>query len=379
MSDSKAINKYFKQVSDAYRLGNVETAYNGPIVSLIEAFGAQARDLSGSRSQAAGENIDILLWHDGQATNETDAFAGIEVKKADGIDSRAKEQIIAETERFGRAVLTDNLAWYFWALNDGVPQQYSGVHLMDLIDGEPKLRKESVELFISLMQDFLLASPTTISSSTKLAEYMAIHAKTIRSVVIGILKTNDNSQPLTDERQRQLPLFAELFSLYNRIKADLQPSLDTQAFADMYAQTLVYGLFIARYNDESPESFDRFEAIGNLRQEGSLLRLFFSHIATSNIEHPTLEATIDKLCDLYRSVDLRQLLDKDEEKDTIIHFYEDFLTQYDPALKKSLGVYYTPYQVVRYMVRMVDKILVEEFGIEGGLSDNSTIDVELPT
>ena len=379
MSGISAVKKYFKQVCDAYNLGNVETSYNNPIITLIEEFGAQARDLSGSRSKAAGENIDILLWHEGENTNETEPFAGIEVKKVGGIDPRANEQVIAAVENYGNAILTDNMVWWFWEIKEGKPKKYSGVQLIEIVNGALKLKKDSVELFISLIQDFLLSSPATIKSSSKLSEYMAIHAKTIRSVVVGLLKADANGQPLVDERQLQLPLFKEFYSLYSKIKSELRPYLDTQSFADMYAQTIVYGLFIARYNSDTLETFNRFEAIGNLRQESSLLRLFFSHIATSNIEHPTLEAAIDKLCDLYRIADVRALLDKDEEKDTIIHFYEDFLNSYDPVLKKSLGVYYTPYQVVRYMVRMVDKVLIEEFGIEGGLSDNSTIDIELPT
>ena len=377
MADTKAISRYFKQICEAYKLGNIETSYNGPICTLMESFGAQARDLSGSRSRTAGENIDILLWRESDNAHEVEPFGGIEIKKVGGIDARAKEQVLIETRHHGNVILTDNMKWYFWELKDGEPNQYSAVQLIEVVNNELTLKKDNIELFISLVQDFLLHNPATIKSSSKLAEYMAMHAKTIRSVVMGILKTDDNSQPLVNERQKQLPLFMELYSLYSKIMADLKSSLDTQGFADMYAQTIVYGLFIARYNDDTPDTFDRFEAIRNLRQESSLLRLFFAHIATSNIGHPTLEATIDKLCDLYRIADVRALLDKDEEKDTIIHFYEEFLQYYDPALRKSLGVYYTPHQVVRYMVRMVDKVLVEELGISGGLSDNSTIDIEL--
>ncbi|MCL2883698.1 MAG: SAM-dependent methyltransferase, partial [Coriobacteriia bacterium] len=208
-----------------------------------------------------------------------------------------------------------------------------------------------------IIQDLMLKSPTQIKSAVKLAEYMANHARTIRGIVTGILKDDGSGQPIVDDSQTTKPLFVELYSLFSKIKEDLRPQLDTTGFADMYAQTVVYGLFIARYNDTTPEDFNRFEAIGNLRQESSLLKLFFAHIATATNQHPTLDVVIGKLCELYRLADVRALLDQDEAKDTVIHFYEEFLQRYDPDLRKALGVFYTPYQVVRYMVRMVDRVL----------------------
>ena len=373
----KIVNEYFKRVCDAYSLGNIETSYNAPISTLIKQFGCEARDLSGGRSGAAGENVDILLWREGENTSETEPFAGIEVKKINGIDDRARQQIVVETKRYGNVILTDNLTWHFWSLDGGEPKRYSAVQLIEQADGKLRLNKPSIELFASLISDFLLKDPAQIRSSAKLAEYMAIHARTIRSVITGLLKDDGHGQPIIDEQQRTKPLFVELYSLYSKIKQDLRPLLDTESFADMYAQTVVYGLFIARYNDTAPEAFNRYEAIGNLRQESNLLKLFFAHIATSTNQHPTLDAVIDKLCELYRIADVEALLDQDEEKDTIIHFYEEFLQGYDPALRKSLGVFYTPYQVVRWMVRMVDKVLVDELEIEGGLSNNEAFDLEL--
>ena len=375
----KVFDEYFKKVCDAYRLNNIETAYNAPIIELINQFGCEARDLSGGRARAAGENIDILLWREGENTNETEPFAGIEVKRVDGIDDRAREQVLAETRHYGNVILTDNLTWHFWSLTDGEPARYSAVSLIENDGGVLKLNNQNAALLATLINDFLLKAPAQLKSSVKLAEYMAIHARTIRSVIKMILKEDDAGQPNIDDRQKRLPMFNEIYALYIKIKENLRPYLDTGSFADMYAQTIVYGLFIARYNVASPEAFNRYEAIGNLRRESALLKLFFSHIAVSDNQHPTLEAVIDKLCALYRIADVEMLLDKDEEKDTIIHFYEEFLKYYDPELRKSLGVFYTPYQVVRYMVRMVDEILIDEFGIEGGLSNNDVYDMELPS
>lgn len=373
---TEAVTAYYNAVCEAYRLGNIESSYNGPIIELFTVFECAARDMSGERSGQTGENIDIKLWHSDDEVTEMEPFAGIEVKKIGGIDQRALGQIKTEAEKYGNAILTDNLEWRFWHAGDG--KMYTGLKLMELVDNKPVLLKENVELFISLVKDFLLRDPTQIKSSSKLAEYMAMHAQTIRSIITGILKSDENGQPLVTDSQKRLPMFPELYGLYSRIKSELRPLMNTREFADMYAQTIVYGLFIARYNDTTPDTFDRYEAIKYLQEESELLKQFFLHIAGSGKKHPTLEAVIDKLCALYRMCNISALLDSAEHKDTIIHFYEEFLTFYDPELRKALGVFYTPGPAVRYLVSTVDHILVNDFGIEGGLSNNEQITVTVP-
>jgi predicted helicase len=370
------IHEYFKSACEAYSIGNIETSYNAPIMALMAQFGCNARDLSGGRSGQAGENPDIKIWRGDVEITETEPFAMIEVKKIGGIDARAKTQVKKGASLFGYAILTDNRRWEFWRA--GESEMYSGVQLMDLTDGKLVLNEDRIELFISLIQDFLLQDPAQIRSSSKLAEYMAIHAKTIRAVITGILKEDGEGFPLVDDRQKRLPLFPELYGLFSRIKADLRPLLNTRSFADMYAQTIVYGLFIARYNDATTATFNRYEAISRLQEESALLNRFFEHITNTGTKHPTLDSVIDKLCALYQICDISALLSCEKRGDTIVHFYEDFLTYYDPALRKSLGVFYTPHQVVRYLVSMVDKLLVEDFGITGGLSNNDQIQATVP-
>lgn len=126
------ITTYFKAVCDAYRLGNVESSYNSPIMSLFTSIGCAARDLSGERKGQTGENIDIKLWHSEEEVTETEPFAGVEVKKVCGIDKRALSQIKIEAERYGNAILTDNLEWRFWRAGD--TEMYTGLKLIELVD-----------------------------------------------------------------------------------------------------------------------------------------------------------------------------------------------------------------------------------------------------
>lgn len=371
-----AIDVYFNKTCEAYRLGNVESSYYEPVCRLIEQFGCSARDMSGERKEQTGENIDIKLWRSDDEVTETEPFAGIEVKKVGGIDERARSQIKSEAARYGYAILTDNLVWEFW--RSGEESMYAGVQLIERKGKSLVLRQESVDLFISLVEDFLQEEPTQIRSSNKLAEYMAVHARTIRSIIFGILKDDGTGMPLVNDRQKALPMFPELYGLYSKIKSELQPEMKSREFADMYAQTIVYGLFIARYNDPSPESFSRYEALQYLQEESQLLKQFFIHITNSEKKHPTLEAVIDKLCALYRRCDISALLERETHKDTIVHFYETFLMNYDPQLRKSLGVFYTPVEAVRYLISMVDKALVTEFQIPDGLANNERLEITVP-
>lgn len=372
---SSIIKEYYNAVREAYGLGNVESSYNPPIIKMITEFGCAARDLSGQRTGKKGENIDIKLWHNESEVTEIEPFAGIEVKKIGGIDERAREQIIVEVNSFGNAILTDNLVWKFWC--DGNTNMYAEIELLEFNNDKLVLNKKNVDLFISLLKNFLLKDPSQIKSSSKLAEYMAIHGQSIRSIVQGILGEDEKGMPLLNDTQKKLPMFPELYGLYNKIKSELDPSMNTKDFADMYAQTIVYGLFIARYNDKTLDTFNKFEALGNLQEESELLKQFFTHITTGRT-HPTLDNVVDKLCELYKICDISLLLTKDEHNDPIVHFYEEFLTYYDPDLRKALGVFYTPVQTVHYLVNIVDEILVSELNVDKGLSNNDYVTTNVP-
>lgn len=361
----RALINYCNEVNKYYKAGNIESSFNKPVIDLIQAFGCSAHDFSGERSGITGENIDIKLWHINEDINTIPPFGAIEVKKVGGEDDRARKQIIIEAKKFGNVILTDNAVWKFYHADS--EQMYNGFKLLIKNDkNEFELDESKIDLFIATIKDFILEKPGNIRSSNRLAYYMSEYAKTIKTIVYNILKA-DNKKAMYDE----------LFGLYSRIKEELLPDLEIREFSDMYAQTIVYGLFIARYNDKTMESFTRGEAIENLSKESHLLKQFFQHIATSDNLHPTLNDSIDKLCELYTLADLKELLNQYGKKDAIVHFYEDFLTYYDLEQKKSFGAYYTPVSVVRYIVNMVDEVLINEFNINNGLANNDTITIKV--
>ena len=361
----KAINKYCDEVNKYYKAGNIESSFNKPVIDLIETFDCSAHDFSGSRSGIQGENIDIKLWHLGEDINKIPPFGAIEVKKVGGEDERARKQIIIESKKYGNVVLTDNITWKFY---NSKSEMYNGFKLLKINKELNKFEvdESKTDLFISTIKDLILVKPNEIKNSNTLAFYMSEYAKTIKTIVFNILQGNKNK-----------PMFIELNALYSKIKEDLVPDLGINEFSDMYAQTIVYGLFIARYNDKTPETFSRGEAIENLTKESKLLKQFFQHIATSDNLHPTLDDSIDKLCQLYSLADLKFLLEQYEKRDPIVHFYEDFLEYYDLKQKKDFGAYYTPVQVVRFMIKMVDESLINDFNLSKGLSDNDTMTIKV--
>ena len=355
-----AIKKYCDEVNKYNKAGNIESSYNKPVIDLIQSFGCTAHDFSGARSGDNGENIDIKLWHEGEDINITPPFGAIEVKKINGEDDRARKQIIIEAKKFGNVILTYNITWKFF--NDESDKMYNGFILLKKNSlNEYEIDESKIELFISSIKSFVLKKPVSIKSSNKLAYYMAEYAKTIKTIVYNILNSNGKK-----------PMFNELLALYSKLKEDLLPDLKVNEFSDMYAQTIVYGLFIARYNDSSLENFSRGEAISNLTKESHLLKEFFHHVATSDNLHPTLDDSINKLCELFALTNLKKLLDQYEKRDAIIHFYEDFLGYYDLKQKKEFGAYYTPVPIVDFMVEKVDELLIKEFNINNGLANNET-------
>lgn len=225
------------------------------------------------------------------------------------------------------------------------------------------------QLLEDTIKDFIKDSKEPIRSGIHLARVMAGKARRIRDSIKNYLTLGDDS---TNQ---------ELLAVYEVIKKLLLADLDKEKFADMYAQTLVYGLFVARYYDKTSETFSRHEARDLVPASNPFLRHFFDHIAGSSFD-PRIEMIVDELCEEFTHADVQAIVhnyykvDKDDSRDPIIHFYEDFLQEYDPNERKKMGVFYTPLPVVRFIVRSIDDILKKEFGLQKGLADTSKIEVK---
>jgi predicted helicase len=217
--------------------------------------------------------------------------------------------------------------------------------------------------------DFTESQKEPIRTGKHLSQIMGGKALRIRDNVRAFLSVESEKN-------------ASIKKVYDAIKKQLVHDLSLNSFADMYAQTLVYGLFVARYHDESPDNFTRREARDLVPASNPLLKHFFDHIVGTDFDK-RLEFIVDELCEVFLHSNVQELMKeyykidlwekKHEAPDPAIHFYEDFLKEYDPELRKKIGAFYTPLPVVRFIVRSVDYILQKEFVLPSGLADSSKL------
>jgi predicted helicase len=268
---------------------------------------------------------------------------------------------------YSNLVLTNGLDFRFFKNGE----KYFAITLGFLENNKIVINEENLPLFWGELKNFLQSPPEKIRSAVRLSEIMGGKARRIRENINLYLKKENNE------------LNVEIEKIYKVITDLLVHDLTIEKFADMYAQTLVYGLFIARYHDKTVENFTRQEARDLVPASNPFLRQFFDHIAGPQFDK-RLSYIVDELCAVFQVSDIKTIIkqhfkqgslleDEIPTKDPIIHFYEDFLKEYDPDLKKKMGAYYTPIPVVRYMVKAVDDILKTEFGLAKGLADTSRI------
>ncbi|HEX3641460.1 MAG TPA: hypothetical protein VHV10_09235, partial [Ktedonobacteraceae bacterium] len=152
-----------------------------------------------------------------------------------------------------------------------------------------------------------------------------------------------------------------LRDLYAAFQEALLPDLNVSEFADMFAQTIVYGLFAARFNHTQKRLFCRHDAASEIPSTNSFLRRLFAAIAGPDFDDEPFIGFVDELALVLALTDMEAVLadfgKAMRREDPIIHFYETFLAQYDPKLREMRGVYYTPEPVVSYIVRSVDYLL----------------------
>ncbi len=203
----------------------------------------------------------------------------------------------------------------------------------------------------------------TVSNPEELAERMARVARLIRDTIGRAFKTEGAG----DSLHQQMKGFREV----------LIHNLTEEQFADMYAQTICYGLFAARVNHRGSAPFTRRDAAHELPRTNPFLRKLFQHVAGPDLDDEPHAWAVDGLTYLLNRTDIAAIL-KDfgrstRREDPVVHFYEMFLAAYDPTMREARGVYYTPEPVVSYIVRSVDHILKTDFKLADGLADASRI------
>jgi N-6 DNA Methylase len=147
-------------------------------------------------------------------------------------------------------------------------------------------------------------------------------------------------------------------------------------FRSSLVQTLFYGVFSAWVlwsRKHPPASKDRFDwnLSARLLKVPVIRKLFYEVAEPGQLENLKLNEVLDWTAAVLNRVDRKSFFAKFEESQAVQYFYEPFLEAFDPELRKQLGVWYTPHEIVEYMVARVDTVLREELGLPDGLADKN--------
>lgn len=331
----------------------------------------------GARMECGAPDFQII-----EKSNRLPVFY-VETKQIGDSDLDGKKQHKEQFDRYKKSlsyvIFTDFLEFHFY-------QDGQLVETIELIEEENKLfvlGEKNLSRFKSLIASFGTASPTPLRSATALAERMAAKARLLENVIYHTIERALKDQRYYDEDEdsEEIEPSEDLIDLYEAFRGVLNEGLNTKIFADLYAQTVTYGLFAARLQDSQEyKEFSRLTAGIFIPKTYPLLKQIFQSLASSYVDD-SFAWIIDDLVSLFRVTDVKSLLESyynnTRRNDPMIRFYEDFLKAYDPTKKDICGVYYTPEQVVDFMVKSVDEILQSHFNLLRGLADYSTIEHEV--
>ncbi|MCK4627099.1 MAG: DNA methyltransferase [Phycisphaerae bacterium] len=284
------------------------------------------------------------------------------------LDEKEKDEQLQRYFRgLGNLILTDYIEFRWYV--DGSRRTEARLGRVDRA-GKIKLLKDGPAEVEQLMSDFLAHAPLPISRPKDLAVRMSRLTHMIRDIVVETFANNEASDLLKDLRE----------ALAKVLIPDIAQDEKTAEFADMFAQTLAYGLFAACCNHPAGKPFVRLGAAGEIPKTNPFLRHLFETITGADLDDEPYAPIVDDLVQLLDDADIHAVLldfgKRTRRQDPIVHFYETFLAEYDPALREARGVYYTPEPVVGYIVRSVDHLLKDRFGCPGGLADEATITYE---
>ena len=363
-NSSQFVSNYVSKIAQRVKDGHTsEHTFRKDLEDLINAL-VPAVSVTNEPSQVTDcGNPDFLI-------SKKDIPIGFIEAKDVGKDLSSKlykEQFDRYKAALDNLIITDYLRFEFYINGNRVHEVCVG----ELANGVVIAHEAEFSRLVLLLQDFCVYVGQTIKSAQRLAVLMAGKARLLENTLYQALMSDEENDTNTDLRDQ-----------FNTFKSVLIHDLKPSDFADIYAQTLAYGMFAARLHDDTLDTFSRQEAAELIPKTNPFLRKLFSHVAGVDIDE-RIKTTVDNLAEVFRATDVAAILQNfgktTQTQDPIIHFYETFLAEYNPKLRKQRGVWYTPEPVVKFIVRAVDDILKSEFDLPEGIADTSKIEIEKQT
>ncbi|MDM8558975.1 type ISP restriction/modification enzyme [Candidatus Parabeggiatoa sp. HSG14] len=349
------ISQYLDQIQTLLNTGVAnEHTHRPALVNLLKTLYPDLKAVNEPKRIACGSPDLVIL-------NPEDVPLGYIEAKDIGVslDKALKtEQLKRYLESLHNLIVTDYLEFRWFVEGEYRPEmtvRLAEVNKAGVLKPLPEAALEQ------LFTTFIETQVITLRSPEDLAARMAKIARLIRE---SILKAYD--QEKTGVLHDQLASFRKV----------LMNSLTVEQFADMYAQTVCYGLFAAKCS-ASGQSFSRIHAGHYLPKTNPFLRNLFSQIVGVDLDERLVWA-VDHLVTVLNHADIGAILEnfgkRTRQEDPVVHFYETFLQHYDPSMREMRGVYYTPEPVVSYIVRSVDLLLKQQFKLRSGLADSSRLE-----
>lgn len=367
------IAQYIDNINQRFKLGNAtEHTFRGDLQQLIESLVPEIRATNEPKRQTCGAPDYILTKKDNLSRSDSGIPVGfIEAKDIGDKDLEGKKKT-GNKEQFDRyraslnnLIFTDYIDFHLY--QDGT--FITKIAIAEVTEKGIVPLTQNFAAFENLLKDFCSHVGQTIKSSKKLAEMMAGKARLL-SDIIGKSLNSDEA------KQEDSTLKDHMLAFKQILIHDITP----KGFADVYAQTIAYGMFAARLHDPTLETFSRQEAAELIPKSNPFLRKLFGYIAGPDIDD-RIKWVVDSLTDIFLACNVEEILKNygkaTKMEDPIIHFYETFLAEYDPKLRKARGVWYTPAPVVNFIVRAVDDILKTEFDLPQGLADTSKTKIKV--
>lgn len=337
---------------------------------------------------AATVDAKIAILHEGKRegkfgapdfkiTRVENIIGYVENKKiGEALDKIVKSDQIKKYQQLSENILITNYLEWVW-LNKGNIQRATLCELAEIEHKKATLDPSKIASVEALLRGFFSFAPEGIGKPKELAEALAIRGKVLKEF-------------LDEELQRQNAddIKGKLFGLYQTFQKYIFNELTVTEFADTFSQNLIYGLFLAKLNAaataitlHNAELFisTNFELIRELVEFLKVLQ---------RKEYADIRWVVEEILTILNTMNFRDITvalsftrpDADSDnpyavKDPYVYFYEDFLAAYDKALRKAKGVYYTPPQVVNFIVRAVDDTLRDTFGLPDGLADHERVTV----
>ena len=352
------IEEYLKQLYKTHKKGDArEESYYPVIKSFLEEYSEAKRnkkiDITVLPKKTEAGNPDFRIWDGRQKiTGYIEAKnLGTDLDKVE--DS---EQIKRYVSTFPNVILTNYTEFRLYRDGELVDKvSIARSFVIKKLSTVPPLENE--DKFFKLLKRFLdFSLPKTFTAKT-LAVELAKRTKFLKNEIV------------TEELKKGT---TSIHGFYDAFKEFLIAGINEDEFADLYSQTITYGLFAARLR--AGKDFNRKLAFDYIPKSIGILRDVFKFISIEEIPRQ-MEIIIDDISEVLACADAKKLLDKyyheGKGKDPVLHFYETFLSEYDPSTREKRGVYYTPEPVISFIVNSLREILRNKFELSDGLASKN--------